>query len=76
MSNFDEKFGPRPVHVMDELRVLAVQFLVVMMISYAIEPSFLHTPRTSSTSVALATLFSLLTVVATIAVHRSFIVPQ
>ena len=76
MSNFDAKFGPRPVHIMDELRVLGVQFMVVIVIAYAIEPSFLHAPKTSSISIPLAILFSLITVIATVVVHRSFIVPE
>ena len=76
MSNFDAKFGPRPVHVADELRILGAQFLVVVVLAYAVGPSFLQAPNTESASVALVTLFALMTVAATVAVHRSFIVSE
>jgi len=75
MANFDEKFGPRPVHVSDEARVLATQGAVVFVMAMAIQPSFLYRPNTSDVSPTLSLLFALLVVVATIATHRSFIQP-
>lgn len=75
MSNFDAKFGPEPVHVLDEARILGVQFLVVFVLAYAIEPSFLNAPKTTTTSAFLSLVFSALSVVATVVVHRSFRAP-
>lgn len=72
MSNFDEKFGPAPVSVVDEARLLGVQFVCMFLIAYSIQPSFLHAPNTSRTSVSLTVLFAILVVLATITVHRSF----
>lgn len=76
MSNFDEKFGPRPVHILDELRILGAQFLIVMILTYAIEPSFLNAPKTSMPSLTLTILFALMSVIVTVVVHSSFIVPS
>ena len=75
MSNFDEKFGPQPVHVSDEMRVLVLQFIAVFIVSMSIQPSFLHRPQTSEVSVALCSMFSILMVIGTIVVHRSFMKP-
>lgn len=72
-SNFDEKFGPTPVHLFDEMHVLLVQALVVFLISVSIQPSFLQRPNTDDVSLVLSFLFSMLVVVATVVVHRSFI---
>ena len=73
MSNFDAKFGPAPVHPMDECSTLAVQFVCVFVFACAIHPSFLSAPRTSELSYTLVAIFSLLTIVATVCVQRSFI---
>ena len=75
MSNFDEKFGPQPVHITEEIRVLLIQAVVVFLISMSIQPSFLYRPRTSEVSPLLCFMFSVVTVVSTIVVHRSFIKP-
>lgn len=75
MSNFDEKFGPQPVHITEEIRVLFIQAVVVFLISMSIQPSFLYRPRTSDVSPLLCFMFSVVTVVSTIVVHRSFIKP-
>ena len=76
MSNFDEKFGPQPVHVSDEMRVLLVQAVVVFLIALAIQPSFLYRPQTSDVSPLLCGMFSIIAVICTIVVHRSFIKPS
>ena len=44
-------------------------------LALAAEPSFLHAPLTSTVSLPLAVLFALATVVATVVVQRSFILP-
>lgn len=73
MSNFDAKFGPRPVNLFTDANVLALQFVVVFVAAYSLEPAFLNAPRAASTSITLTLLFSLLSVAATVAAQRSFI---
>ena len=73
MSNFDEKFGPAPVRVVEELRPLVVQFVVVVAAASVLQPVALHVPQTTVLSVRLTMLFACAVATATVALHRSFI---
>lgn len=75
MSNFDQKFGPQPVHLLDEVRVLLVQAVAVFVVSMSIQPSFLCRPDSSVASPALSLVFACVVAISTVVVHRSFIKP-
>ena len=70
MNNFDAKFGPRPV--CESTGVLVGQFVIVLITAIMAHPPFLNEPGTTRSSPALLTLFSLMSVLASVALHRSF----
>ena len=75
-DSFDKKFGPPPASLVGrdahDARALAMQFVVVFLIAYVVRPSVVHVPSTNTPSLPLCTIVGMLSVLATLAVHRSF----